>query len=67
MSGFSKFFQEWIRYGCFFLRMWQWSFNEVISLIDQAMSMEPPTAGMIGVALQEKFVQLDRLLLWQRG
>ena len=43
----------------FFLRMWQCSFNnEVISLIDKAMLMEPPTAGMIRVILQGKFVQV---------
>ena len=33
--------------------------NEVISLIDQAMSMEPPTTGMIRVVLQGKFVQVN--------
>ena len=41
---------------------WQSSpiiFNEVISLIDQAMSMEAPTAGMIGVLLQGKFLEVD--------
>ena len=37
-----------------------YNFNELISLIDQAilMSMEP-TAGIIGVVLQGKFVQVD--------
>ena len=40
-------------------RGFAFNFNEVISLIDQPMSMEPPTAGMIGVVLQEKFVQVD--------
>ena len=33
--------------------------NEVISIIDQAISMEPPTAGMIRVVSQGKFVQVD--------
>ena len=36
-------------------------YNEVISLIDQAISMEPPTAGMIRVVLQGKFVQVAKL------
>ena len=43
--------QLWLGFlGVFFLRMWQWSFTQniicfLISLIDQAISMEPHTLG----------------------
>ena len=52
MSGLN-FFKNELAMAVFFFKECDWSFNEVISLTDQAVSMETPTAGMIGSVCKE--------------